>query len=162
MSQLKNYWSNLESRERRLLTFAGLFLLAILVYLLLWEPLHKKIDHYNSVVPQKRADLKWMVAHRDLAAELGSSTASAKGSNAGVLTVIEKTASKAGLRGAIKQMSPGDKPNEARLWFTEIEFNKWLSWTGSLNKEEAIQVKSANIQSVKSGIVDVRATFVRN
>lgn len=161
MNELKTYWRNLQPREQKSIRLAVIVTALVLAYLLLWKPWHEKIDHYYSVVPQKRADLKWMMAHRDIAAKLGGNSAINKTSNKGILTVVESTATKAGLRANIKQMSPGDTENEARLWFTQVEFNKWLRWTADLKKSKSISVKSVNIQNVESGVVDVRATFVR-
>jgi len=162
MDELKKYWLNLQARERSIISIGATLLILMLLYLYVWEPWHKAIEKYREELPQKRADLQWMKAQGDLASRLkGIKKPDNSASGQPLLTVVERTAQQAGLRTNIKQMTPGDKPGEVKIWLSQISFDKWLLWAEKIKNNEAIEVKSADIQQVDLGTVEVRATLLR-
>lgn len=162
MNELKKYWSNLQPRERSVLSLGGGALLIMLLYLFIWEPWHQAIAKYREILPQKRTDLQWMKAQSDLAARLkGIKKPGNEDSGQPLLTVVERTAQKAGLRTSIKQMTPGDNPGEVKIWLSKVNFDLWLQWVENIKNSESIEVKSADIQQLDPGKVEVRATLLR-
>ncbi len=163
MSKLTELWNNLQASERRVIVLGSIFVVAIMFYFYIWEPWHKAIVHYKTAVPQKRADLQWIKAQADLAARIQGTANPAEdtGSRKPLLTIVEQTAQKQGLRKKIKQMTPGDKSNEVKVWLSEVSFDKWLYWVEQLKNTEAIEVKTVNIQKSDQGIVEIRATYSR-
>ena len=162
MNEMKKYWSNLQPRERSILSIGAALLVLMLLYLFIWEPWHQAIAKYREVLPQKRADLQWMKSQGDLASRLkGVKKPGDGGSGQPLLTVVERTAQKSGLRTNIKQMTPGDNSGEVKIWLSQVSFDKWLQWAESIKNNEAIEVKSADIQQLEPGKVEVRATLLR-
>ena len=161
MNEIKKYWNNLQARERSIVSVGGGLLMLMVLYLFIWEPWHQAISQYRESLPQKRADLQWMKAQADLASRFKGIKTSDETSGQPLLTVVESTAQQAGLRNNIKQMTPGDKPGEVKVWLSQISFDKWLLWSETIKNNEAIEVESADIQQLELGFVEVRATLLR-
>ena len=162
MNELKKYWSGLQPRERSILGLGAALLIVMLLYMFIWEPWHQAITKYRENLPQKRVDLQWMKAQGDLASRLkGIKKPEGRETGEPLLTVVEKTAQQAGLRTNIKQMTPGDNPGEVKVWLSQVNFDKWLLWAENIKNSEAIEVKSADIQQLDPGKVEVRATLLR-
>lgn len=162
MNELKKYWFNLQARERLVISIGAVLLMLMLLFFYVWEPWQQAIAKYRQELPQKRTDLQWMEAQSDLAARLkGEENPAVNTSVQPLLTVVERTAVQAGLRKNIKQMTPGDNSSEVKIWLSQISFDKWLLWSEKIKNEEAIEVKSADIQQIDLGTVEVRATLLR-
>lgn len=57
-------------------------------------------------------------------------------------------------------MSPGDEPDEVRVWMDDADFDRWLRWLEAL-KESGIRVTEANIDRSGDSRVDIRITLQR-
>ena len=56
IQQLKSYWSGLEAREQRLIKLGGPVILALALYLLVWQPLQDRREA-SGVTQQQSGDL---------------------------------------------------------------------------------------------------------
>lgn len=129
MSGLKKYWLNLSARDRRVLAFGSLVVLAILLYTMIWTPLQDQLNLLRPQVVSKSADLAWMHQQADMIRRLNtSSPAMQAGSGQPILTVVDQTAKSQKIRDRIKQIQPGKETGTAKLWFDKVIFEDWLRW----------------------------------
>lgn len=165
MDAIKQYWLNLATRERLIMSVGLLLVLLILFYALIWQPWHKAINSMNGYLPGLRSDLQWMRQQSDVVKNGGTVkvNSSIKGSGESLLSILEKTARANKLDKSIQQITPGKSAQEVRVVLEEASFNQWVSWIDVLYKDYLITVKqvTAERDEDKPDIAEVRATFER-
>jgi len=133
MSRLKQYWHGLEARERWILLMGGALAFAILFYSLLWQPWHERIRNLRVEVPSKYQDLVWLTWQKDhLRGQLQQKQAAASRKPASVLTFIEQSAARLGLRKSLN-ISPG-RNGQTRITIKQAPFDQALAFAQALNK----------------------------
>ena len=162
---LINYWQQLQSRERMVVSWGALATMLMLLYTFVWSPWHNAIGHMESVIPLKRVDLVWM---RQQAAALGDSgtvapQANIKGASQSLMAVVEQSAKASGVGESIQQMIPRQNNTEVSVVLESVSFNKWLRWVDILEKQYAVTVKqlSAERDAAQPDIAEIRVTFSR-
>lgn len=152
---MKAWWESLASRERALLSGSAAVVLALLGYLLAWEPFQASHRRLQNNVAAQRADLVWM---RQAAQEIQRLSGAAPRNNDGrsLLTLVDQTARAAGLGAALKQITPqGDDKLSARL--DAVEFDKLLPWLGVLEREHPIVLIHLSVDRTETtGLVNAR------
>ncbi len=146
----------LNSRERRLLVLAGLLIIGMSVYVLVLEPAYSRLDMLRAQVPAMQQDLDWMRAQVAANRALLAGPKNTETRDTPLLTVIEQTASQAGLRQQISRMAPAEE-GRVRVWFDDVYFDPWLRWLEAIRREQ-ISVHAVNIVGDKQGRVDIRLT----
>lgn len=155
---MNSWWAGLAPRERVIMGGGALVLAAVLIYLLILEPVAKQRERVRADISALSADLAWMqqvagqVKRR--AAQQGSATAS--GTTGGsVLTLVEVSARAAGLHEALERVQP--EGQGARLWFTETGFDALLNWLGELEQRHGLQVSQLAVDAGNApGLVTAR------
>lgn len=159
---MKNWWISRAPRERVILILAGIALLAMLYYLMVWEPLIKG----SEKLAQQRNDAatlqSWLMSIEPEVSRLrklsGNTGRSSKGS---VLSIADSSAKAAGLGNAVKRMQP-DGENMARAWLENASFNPLLAWLHKLETNSGIYVTDLNIsRETQAGHVKARLTLKR-
>jgi len=152
----------LSGRERLALGIGTAAALAILVYALLWLPWQQELSRLRAEVPEKARTLAWMEAQAPRAVALSQEAESAGSRPTGLplLTLLERSANDAGLRDQISRMSPGEAPEQIRVWMDDADFDQWLRWLESL-RGAGIRVAEANIDRSVDNRVDIRVTLQR-
>ena len=160
MNALRNYWRNLSSRERLLLSIGSVATAAIIFYIAVWEPWHQELERLRSRIPRQIQTYEWMKQQQQAVLPvLRKRGNTPRGEATPLLTVVEKTAAKMGLRGAIRRMQPG-RDNDVQVWMDTTEFDRWLQWIDALGAR-GIEVSDALINRDKENTVSIRATFRR-
>jgi len=154
--------ADLTAREKLVLGAGSAAALGIVLYALLWVPWQQELERLRQEVPEKARTLAWMKAQAPRAEALVREAASGQGNSAGLplLTQLERSANNAGIREYITRMSPGDEPDQVRVWMDDAGFDGWLRWLQSL-QETGISVAEANIDRAGDNVVDIRATLQR-
>ena len=152
---MKAWWESLATRERTLVSSGVVVALAVLGYLLVWEPFQTRHRQLQQSVAEQRADLTWM---RQAAQEIQrlSGAAQPKSDGRSLLTLVDQTARTAGLGAALKQIAPqGDDKLSARL--DGVEFDKLLPWLGALEREYPIVLINLSVDRTETaGLVNAR------
>lgn len=147
----------LAPRERLLVAVGGVFLVATLLYALLWSPMQRDLKRLRAAVPEERAKLATMRAQAQEIATLrtGGATASAA-SSGNLLTTIEQTAGARGLRGQITRLAP-ESANGAHVTFEGVGFSTLVGWLADLGRQHGVRVESANLDAQTApGVVNAR------
>ncbi|MDQ5910865.1 MAG: ral secretion pathway protein [Pseudomonadota bacterium] len=152
---MKAWWESLATRERALVSGGLAVTLAVLIYVLVWEPFQVSHRRLQQSVAEQRADLAWMQqAAQDI--QRLSGTARPRSDGRSLLTVVDQTARAAGLGAALKQITPqGEDKLSARL--DAVEFDKLLPWIGTLEREHPIVLINLSVDRTEiSGLVNAR------
>jgi general secretion pathway protein M len=152
---MKAWWDHLANRERALISGGIVLMLAVLGYLLVWEPFQSSHRRLQHSVAEQRADLAWM---RQAAQEIQrlSGASRPKSDGRSLLTLVDQTARTAGLGAALKQITPqGDDKLSARL--DAVEFDRLLPWLGALEREHPIILTHLSVDRTETaGLVNAR------
>lgn len=154
-----SFITSLSSRERGLLSAAGLLAALLMFYMLVWEPTQLRLkDLRERQLPQSEQTLAW-VKQALANAENGQTSKVEKIIEGPLLTVIEQTGEKANVRSAIKRMQPNQN-QEVKIWMNEVKFDHWLRWVALLHQQN-VQIDRASVVASSPGLVDVRMTVAR-
>lgn len=135
----------------------------IVLYALAWVPWQQELERLRTEVPHKARTLAWMERQAPRVEALLSQEPAADAGGASdlpLLTLLERSATRAEIREQITRMSPGDEADEVRVWMDDADFDRWLRWLESL-KESGIRVTEANIDRSGDNRVDIRITLQR-
>jgi general secretion pathway protein M len=160
---VKDWWANLAERERLLVAAAGAVLALALFYLLAWEPLFKARAELEQAVAAQRNTLRWMqeAAVEVRALKRASGPAALQGRNRSLLSVLDQTATQAGIRDHIERMEP-EGQNGVKLWLDDVPFDPLVRWMERLERHYGVHVKRASITPAdETGRVDARLTLER-
>lgn len=160
---MKDWWLQQSPRDRRILLIGSVFVGLALFYLLLWQPLHQKRDHYRQQIGEQRQLLQWMKQRSVEAKSLmaGAAGPARQAYNGSLLSLVDKQARRAGLSSGIKRVEPAGK-DQVRLWFEGVDFNRLVRWLGALEKKFGTDVDSAVIDHTATiGRVNARLVMKR-
>lgn len=136
-------WRELEARQRRLIGWGGIVLLALLLYAAIWAPMRADLARLRTSVPQTEAKLTLMRAQAQEAAQLRA-RAPTTTAGANLLSTVEQSAMNRGLRQGMARIEP-EGANGARVTFEEVNFNSLVTWLADL-QTQGVRVESANLQ----------------
>lgn len=159
---MKELFLNLQPRERRIVIGGGLVLLAVLFYLLAWEPLDRRLDDLRARLETQTETLAWMRSAADEVKALRSGAAGAPATaNRSLLAVIDESARAAGIKPALQRMEPeGDRA--VRLWLGASSFDALVTWLGRLERQHGITVSALSLEPAEAvGTVEARITLER-
>ncbi len=154
---------NLAERERWLVATAGVVVAVALFYLLAWEPLFKAREELGQAVAAQRNTLRWMQEAADEVRVLKGSAARGglQGRNRSLLSVLDQTATQAGIRDHIDRMEP-EGQNSVKLWLDNVPFDPLIRWIERLERHYGVYTKRANFTPAdEPGQVDARLTLER-
>ena len=131
---------------------------AIALYILVLEPRYQRLNMLRSLVPSQHADLAWMQQQiNQHQALLNNRSERNSAGQMPLLTVVEQTATRSGLRTHISRMQPGEG-SQVRVWFDDVYFDPWLKWVESL-KSSNIPVLGVTVNKAKDRKVNIRVTL---
>lgn len=165
MEIIKNYWAQLEAREKLVLGWGGLLVFLILFYALLLQPLYKAIAYMEGSIQLQRENLVWIRQQSELIKNGGVTKAVAvRGAGQSLMSVVEQTAKSTQVRDAIQQMVPGQNESEVRVVLEGANFNRWVTWIDVLFQQYGVTVEqvSAEREEDKPNVAEIRVTFQRN
>jgi general secretion pathway protein M len=152
-------FSNLSLRERVMIGAAMVGAILMIAYLYIWEPKMLQLQNLRDVkVPQSEQTLAWVTQALEYAKNRPASEAETI-IEGPLLTVIEQTAEKSGVRSAIRRMQP-NQSKAVKIWMEEVPFDNWLRWVELLHMQNVF-VDRASIAKSSPGLVTVRVTLAR-
>ncbi|QKT03017.1 type II secretion system protein M [Ectothiorhodospiraceae bacterium 2226] len=146
MSVLKEWWSTLGLRERRMLIGGGLVLAIVLPYGVVWAPLVDRNAALSERVEGQRAELLWMqqAAQQVQAARGAAPTARAGAGEQSLLSLIDSTAKDGPLGAALTRVQP--EGQAVRVWLDNAPFDDLMLWLARLQEEYAVQVTNLAVE----------------
>ena len=158
---MKNWFMNLETRERLFLLGGAAVLLLLLLYVGVWQPLWRSVDSLRDTVREERSTIQWMLSS---AAEIRGLQAGAGGQKTGLggrslLAVVDQSARSEGLGPVLKRVEP--EGNDAvRVWLENAPFDALITWIANLSRQQGVAVRAITVERVPTdGWVNSRVTL---
>jgi len=163
---MKEWFANLEPRERQLIIGAGVILLVMILYLVVWEPIAKDNEALRSSYQSSQQLIDWMEDAAEeakaLQAKIQASGPSGGSSNQSLLGIIDRTAKRDKLGSSVKRVQPDGKTG-ARVWLENAVFNDLIKWLENLQHKEGIRLVTTVIEKQEeAGLVNARLVFERS
>lgn len=152
---MKNWYLSLEDRDQKIVTALGVLIAFLMIYTFLWMPLSKDNQQFEKRIERSQADLIWMQQSAEKIKAMGpinSADAVARKSSASILTLIEKTAAREGIK--LKKITP-KKDNQVELRLSDVSFNKAVNWISLLKTKYGILVSKFSAEKISEGRVNL-------
>ena len=156
-------WLESLGRRERLMVFAGAAaVLLLLVYSLLWSPLHEAYSRMQEDVLAQRETAQWMEQSAQRLQQLKQSRGPASGGLGGqsMLALADSSARAQGLAAALKRVEPESGGN-VKVWLENAAFDTVVQWLGSLHAKYGIRADAVTMEQVSgmAGRVNARMTL---
>ena len=158
VSSLKSHWDGLQTREQQILRHSAVILALLLFYLLIIDPIYSSRDDAEqrlqstqqafSVVQQQALDLK------------ASSSGPGISVSGSLLTQVERSAQKEGLRSALKRLQPSGN-NQIQVSLEGASYQQVMQWLSNL-RLQGVRAQRVDIQvDRKSDLLGVQLLLTR-
>jgi general secretion pathway protein M len=160
---MRDWFDQLEPRERLLVMIAGALVVVALVVVLGVRPIMTQSKRSQEIVTDKRALLAEL---REVATRLGPQRGAAAqagnvDSTQSLVLVIDQTTRNSGLAQHLKRNQP-DGTNSIRLRFENAPFDAMVTWLNGLQTQHGMAVTAANIDGApEAGRVNCNLTLTR-
>ncbi|MGD9388894.1 MAG: type II secretion system protein M [Thioalkalispiraceae bacterium] len=154
----------IDKTERFALLVGALFIVAFLVYQVIFYPLHKSVSNKHQLLNEKIQTLQWMYQATTEYAQLKKNKpqTSTSYSNDSLLTIIDQTTVKLDVRSFIRRIDPEGK-DRVQIWLERINFDDLVHLLNILKRNHNINVESLSInRQSEQGQVDARITVKGN
>ena len=129
---MKEWFANLQPRERLILLGAALVLLPLLLYLLVWEPLDKEVRTLRNSVSAGQKQIAWLQqASAEARALKAGGAAATADTSVSLISAVETTATQRNLRSALKRIEPQGSDKIA-IDIDNAAFDDIIRWIGEL------------------------------
>ena len=157
---MKQWLEGLETRERLLYAAGAIVAGLLLMFVLIWKPIHSGYQTLSSNVTEQRGTLLWMQQSAQKISQLKGSGGSAKGlGGRSLLAVTDSTARAGGLGPALKRVEP-EGSNGVRVWLDGASFDELIKWLGTLSTSHGIDADSVTMErNDAAGRVNARLTL---
>ncbi len=136
---MKQYWANLQPRERHTLLGGGLVLVLILLYALVIDPFRQELLRLQQSVEAQTGELAWMQqASAEVKRLRGNSPVAQRVTGRSLMSQVDASARSTGLSGAIKEIKPEGQGVKVRL--EQVSFDDMLLWLEQLNSKQGVGV----------------------
>jgi type II secretory pathway component PulM len=147
-------WRSRPARERWLLGLPAVALLAVVLYVAAWEPLHESILRLRGTLPELEARRESIRAQAaELRAQPGP--AAAPGFNA---ALVQAALERRQLRGALPALEPAGE-NRNRLAFARVPFDAIWPLLQDLQMDHGIRIVSLRVDRLDGGNVRLEAVL---
>jgi len=164
LHDIQHWYQGLQQRERQLVLAASVVIIITLLYLIIWEPIHKGIEDQTQKYQSQIDILDWMQTAATEVRGLKASGATKRKTNSTqpVTLLVEQSSTAAGLKPYLTKLeSTSDKG--ARVTIDAASFDQLLLWLNTLQTQYGITVSSANLdRDDKPGAVNARMTLSRD
>lgn len=164
LEEIQHWYQGLQQRERQLVLAASTVIIITLLYLIIWEPIHKGIEDQTQKYQTQVDIIDWMQTAAIEVRTLKASGVSKRRTNNSqpVTLLVENSAATAGLKPYLTKLeSTSDKG--ARVTIDAASFDQVLLWLNTLQTQYGISVSSASLErDDKAGAVNARMTLDRD
>ena len=157
---MKEWFNNLDQRERRTLISGVVLLVVLILYLAVWEPLANKTQSLRKANQENHQLVDWMEQSADearqLQAKVKAGGPSGRSKDQSLLGIVDRTAKQAKLGKSVKRVQPDGK-TKARVWLENVVFNDMIKWLEGLQHREGIRIDTTVIEKQdEPGLVNAR------
>ncbi len=142
---MKEWFDNLETRERIFVLAGALFVVIALAYILLWMPFDKQHRQLASRVDNWERSLQELGPLRSLAASGARATpqSGSQGRAQAPIIIVDQTLRGRGLYQFLSRSQP--TPGGIRVELQGVAFDELVLWLGELNDQYGMHVQSGSL-----------------
>jgi general secretion pathway protein M len=140
---VKEWFANLEARERTIVATGGVVVVLILFWALIWLPLERGRQNLSVNVEtwqQSLAELRVLAATLP---EDGAPAAAPVDPDESPVVVVDRTLRERNLNSAVKRRQP--TPNGIRVEFENVAFDQLVVWLGDLSATHGLSVQAGSL-----------------
>ena len=142
INSFKSRWNGLQTREQQILRRSAIIVGLLLFYLLVIDPVYSGRDDAEQRLDSTRAAFSVVQQQAlDLKASLSSPGNSGSGS---LLTLVESSAQKEGLRNALKRLQPSNS-NQIQVSLEGASYTQIMQWLSKLH-DQGVRALRVDIQ----------------
>jgi general secretion pathway protein M len=161
IEKLRERFLALALRERLLVGAAGATVIAALLFLLIWEPLHEGVERLRNDVAATQALVAELAQARSLVLSGRGGAGVIQGQGRSLLAIVDQTGKENGLAAAITRMQP-EGESTVRVWIEQADFAALIRWLGLLENSYGVTVVEAAVdREAQPGLVRARLGLVR-
>ena len=139
---IKNYWSNLNERERWILGSGVVFCVCYLFYLLVYAPLINAVHNKSQQLIENQETLVWMQqVHQQFKVKKKPQVLT----SSKLLSVLAEKLNVTSFKHFPYQLQQTGV-SDIQLVFEQVPFNPFIAWLYSLSEQYAISIKQLNIE----------------
>ncbi len=157
---MKDWFQDLEPRERLFIAGGGVVVLAALFYAFVWMPLDNKHQDLAARVESWERSLAELQPLKGMRLPTGSRPATAPAGAARTpVVIVDQTLRARGLDRALQRSQPTTS-NGIRVEFENVAFDDLVLWLGDLSNQYAMDVTSGSFSTAnRSEVGRVNATL---
>jgi general secretion pathway protein M len=140
---MKDWWNNLVLREKQMVFLGALFIIAALLYLLLWLPLQTKVAELRQDVQINRALLSWM-KESDKRIQESSPNKDIRKESGSLLTIVQKQIKVSTVAKSVSQLRQADNES-VLLTFKNVEFDKLITWLITFTQDYQLTITQMSV-----------------
>ena len=158
INSFKSRWYGLQPREQHILRLSAVILGLALFYLLIIDPLYSGRDNAEQRLRSTQEAFSVMQQQAfDLKASLSNPRIPGSGS---LLTQVESSAQKEGLRSALKRLQPSGS-NQIQVSLEGASYEQIMQWLSNL-RHQGVRAQRVDIQvDRKSELLEVQLLLAR-
>jgi general secretion pathway protein M len=156
---MREWWSGLQPRERRIVIAGAGALALILLYAAIWLPLAGGRAELRGRVAENQATLNWMQQAVRQVQQLRGAGAARPATGQSLLALVDQTAKQQQLAGVVKRIEPAGQEG-VRVWVEQAEFDTLLTWFELLQRDHNVRIKNITVErGAVDGRVNARMAF---
>ena len=152
MDKLKTLFSQLNAREKLLVTFCAVFVIIGLFYWLIWQPLDQAVENGRKNLASQQALLTWVKNNSERAIQLRQTAGISNSFTGSLPQAVNQSAARLQIK--ISRMQP--QADELQVWIDKAEFNTLLSWLQTLEKSGVSVLDLDIAEADEAGYIKVR------
>lgn len=156
---MKEWYANLQPRERMMVIAGGIALGLMLFYAAVWDPLTSGARAKAEAVIEQQKVLQWMKQSAEDVKRLSPTAAAQLPQGQSLLGVVDQTAKSSGLAAALKRVKP-EGENKVSVWMEGAAFDDMVRWMENLKRTYGVEVDNITVdRKNEPGKVDARIEF---
>lgn len=161
MIDYKKYWKQLNERDQKIAIVGGFFLLVVMVYFFLINPLSQKVSELKKSIVDSRQVLEWIIQASDEVKQSQLVAGESGGKIASLLSTIETTTKSSNLSASVSEIKQiNDK--EVQLIFKTVAFDQLVIWLKDIQNKNRIFVNKITLRRTDTvGIVQADLVLIR-
>lgn len=155
--QTKQAWSQLAQREQQMVLGLGIFLILVLLYLLIWSPIHNGYAQAQKAEQKAAEDWRWLSEQvQKHPMQQRSEQTLQFATQSQLMGSIQKTLRDENLLGSMESLTPSAKA--IKVSFKEVHAPRFFRWLSSLEKQGLVS-SQLQVTPVKTGIIQASVSF---
>lgn len=159
--RLAEWWEGRAPRERNILAAGVAGVVAILLYLVVWEPLDTASTRLATDLPRLRTQAaQFNVDAAD--AERLKAVAKGRSGGPGIQTAIDEAASRANIKGAVKSVQTQGADRALVTLAGPVAFDGFMRFVADLAISGAVSVETVQMRAADPGRVTIEGLVLKS